>query len=125
MNHWGLITTTPGFAPVGTCLYWNPNLITLSIVGHLGFALSCLVIPGQIGWVALRGGLSVPGWAALLLCAFILLTGAEQVIDVVTLFRPIYWIQAAETAVTALIALATATLLPFEVFTRIRTRNRQ
>ena len=123
MNWWNNLFTGEGFTPHGFCLFWNPDLVTLEIVGNIGVALAYFAIPLQLAWVALRGGSPIPRWVLLLFTAFILLCGISHVLDVVTLFRPLYWLHAIEVALTGLVSLATAVLVPFNRMHAARRRQ--
>jgi hypothetical protein len=122
MSWWENILTGAGFTPHGFCLFWDPDLITLEIVGNLAVALAYLAIPVQLGIVAFRGDLPVPRWVLCLFTWFILLCSISHVLEVVTLFRPYYWVQAVEVGLTGIVSLATAVLLPFEA---LRSRWRR
>jgi hypothetical protein len=57
--------------------------------------------------------------------AFIFLCGIGHLLDIVTLWFPIYWISAIEDVATALISLATFLLLPFGIAATPRRRIRR
>ncbi len=124
MNWWSGLFDARGFAPHGFCLFWNPDLVTLTLVGNLGVAIATVAIPVQLLLAAFRGGAAevrLPCWLLILLSLFILLNGLGHLFDVVTLFRPLYWLQGIEVTLTALVSLLTAALLPFDL---IRSRQR-
>jgi two-component system, NtrC family, sensor kinase len=123
MSWWERILTGAGFTPSGFCLFWDPDLITLEIVGNLAVALAYFAIPAQLGIVALRGDMAIPRWILCLFTWFILFSGVSHVFNVVTLFQPYYWAQALEVALTGVISLLTAVLLPFEALRKRRRKS--
>lgn len=122
MSWWEELLTGAGFTPHGFCLFWDPDLITLEIVGNAAVALAYFAIPLQIALVAIHANLPIPRWVLWLFTWFILLCGISHVLNIVTLFRPLYWLEAIEVAVTGFVSLATAVLIPFEA---LRSRRKE
>jgi hypothetical protein len=102
------------FAPHGACLLWDPTLVPLTIVANIAIALAYLAIPLQLTAV-LRMKSLLPNWAVMLFMAFIVLCGVGHGIEVLTLFRPYYWLQVVENALTAVVSVSTAVLLPVAI----------
>jgi hypothetical protein len=123
MSWWEKILTGAGFTPHGFCLFWDPDLITLEIVGNMAVALAYFAIPAQLAWVMLHGRVPIPRWILQLFTGFILLCGISHLLDILTLFRPYYWLQGAELMVTGFVSLATAALLPFGALRRRQRRR--
>ncbi|MGZ8410525.1 MAG: sensor histidine kinase, partial [Hyphomicrobium sp.] len=99
------------FMPHGTCLLWRPDLVAAHALGDGLIALAYFSIPiALVIFIRRRADLEYR-WLFSLFAAFILACGATHLIGVVTLWEPIYGIQAVVKLATALISLATAIVL--------------
>lgn len=96
MNH--------SWMPHGGCVLWDPALLTVTILSNLLIALSYFAIPiaimSALRPVALR-------FRRLFAC-FIALCGMTHILQIVTVWQPVYWIEAGLLASTALVSLMTA-----------------
>ena len=95
----------------GYCLLWKPWLVSLQAGSDLLIALSYFAIPVAI-WIFIRKrpNLEMRGLATMF-AAFILCCGITHVIEVVTLWVPVYELQGYVKAVTAAVSLATAFII--------------
>lgn len=100
-----------GFVPHGVCMLWRPELLWTHVIADGLIALSYFVIPVRLATLAAsrpdfgyRGTL----W---LFAAFILLCGSTHVVGLVTVWEPIYQIEAVVKTLTALVSVATAAWL--------------
>jgi two-component sensor histidine kinase len=99
------------FMPHGTCLLWRPNLVALHALGDGLIALAYLSIPVALVVFARRRVDLEYRWLFGLFAAFILACSATHLLGVVTLWEPIYGMQAVVKLATAFISLATAIVL--------------
>lgn len=101
-------------APHGTCLVWNPRLMAMLIAGNGLIAIAYLSIPCALLVLYRELGRLMPFRSFLLTFSlFIAMCGVTHVMDILTLWFPWYWMQAALSVATAMISLAVAiTLLP-------------
>src|SRR5271168_3252918 len=90
--------------PHGFCFLWNPQLLWLHVVSDSLIALSYFLIPLALARIVRRRK-DVP-FNGVVLCfaAFIILCGATHVMEVVTLWDPIYWVSGLLKAFTAAIS---------------------
>jgi PAS domain S-box-containing protein len=92
----------------GYCLLWKPWLVGLHVVSDILIAGAYFAIPVAI-WIFLKKRPTLPlqnlAW---LFVAFILLCGVTHLINLVTLWWPIYETQGVVKLATALVSVATA-----------------
>lgn len=100
---------TSGFLPHGYCLSLRPGVIWLHVVSDGLVALAYLIIPITLVYFVrrMRYPLSFSR-AALLFAAFIVLCGLGHAIEIVTFWKPIYYLQGLEKAATAIVSMLTA-----------------
>lgn len=105
------LLTIRGYAPHGYCLLWQPELIWTHVVADAVIALSYFTIPVALVTLVRRRGDIAFSWIFFCFAVFILACGATHVISIVTLWVPIYGIQALVKALTAVVSVATALVL--------------
>jgi hypothetical protein len=110
------------FTPHGFCLAWEPLLLWVTVVADAGIAWAYFGIPFLLLLAVVYRIAAVPSWLLIMFSAFILLCGAGHILDIITLWYPIYWTSAIEDLATALISLATFLLLPVGI---AKTRPRR
>jgi two-component sensor histidine kinase len=99
------------FMPQGACLFWQPALVAMHALGDGLIALACLSILVALVIFARRLSNFEYRWVFGLFAAFILGCSATHLLGVVTLWEPIYGIQAVVKLATALLSLAAAIVL--------------
>ena len=105
--------TQDSFIPHGVCLAWDPSLMLLFVLSDLAIAIAYYTIPfALIYFIYKRRDLAFRGIFALT-GAFILACGTTHVMDVVTLWYPAYWTDAAVKFFTAVISIFTAAAMWF------------
>ncbi|NEQ52552.1 MAG: histidine kinase, partial [Leptolyngbya sp. SIO3F4] len=105
------------YIPHGHCYLWQTPLVSLHVVSNLVIALAYFSIPLTLFYFAYKRRREITSnqvfW---LFGAFIILCGSGHLLDVITLWFPIYWVTGIVRACTALISAYTAfellTLLP-------------
>jgi C4-dicarboxylate-specific signal transduction histidine kinase len=97
--------------PHGFCFLWNPELLWLHVLSDGLIALAYFLIPLALLRIVLRRK-DIP-FNGVFFCfaAFIIACGATHVMEVVTLWHPVYWVSGVLKAVTAAISLATFVIL--------------
>ena len=100
-----------GLTPHGFCLLWEPYLIYTHVIANTITGLSYFAIPVILTGLVRRRVIDVFRPAFTLFGAFILLCGLGHWVDLVTLWFPIYRLQAAIQAATASVSLMTAVAL--------------
>ncbi|BAY91548.1 MULTISPECIES: sensor histidine kinase [unclassified Tolypothrix] len=101
------------FIPHGHCYLWKPELVWLHILANTLIALSYYSIPLTLIYFVRKRD-DIPFKVIFLLFgAFIISCGTTHLMEVWTLWHPVYWLSGAMKAITALISLYTAiTLIP-------------
>jgi C4-dicarboxylate-specific signal transduction histidine kinase len=97
--------------PRGFCFLWNPGLLWLHMLSDSLIALAYFLIP--IALVRLGLGRKDFRFNTIFFCAsaFLVACGLTHVMEVVTLWRPVYWASGTLKAVTAAISMGTLALL--------------
>ena len=100
--------STQNYIPHGMCLLWQPSLLWLDVLSNTVIAAAYYTIPvALIYFVSRRHDVAFRG-IFVLTGAFILACGTTHVMDVVTLWYPIYWIDGLINLATALVSIGTA-----------------
>lgn len=99
------------FMPHGMCYLWQPGLIAAQVGTNLLIALAYYAIPLLLLYF-IRRRPDVPNPLLFTLFAiFILACGTTHLMDIVTIWHPIYWVDTLVRAVTAVASVATAVVL--------------
>ena len=99
------------FIPHGHCYLWKPGLVWLHIASDLLIALAYYSIPLMLLYfVHKRSDVPFRG-IFLMFGTFIVSCGTTHVVEVWTLWHPIYWLSGSLKAATAIVSLYTASKL--------------
>lgn len=102
---------TGGFIPHGHCYLWKPELVWLHVISDALIAIADYSIP-LILLYFVRKRRDLPfNWIFLLFSSCIVACGTIHLIEVWTLWYPIYWLLGLLKAITAAISLYTAICL--------------
>jgi PAS domain S-box-containing protein len=99
------------FTPHGFCLAWEPGLIWLQAGSDLLIAAAYFSIPATLLLFLRRRRDLVFKPVFVLFAAFIMACGATHILGTVTLWLPLYWLDGAVKALTAVLSVATAIAL--------------
>jgi diguanylate cyclase (GGDEF)-like protein/PAS domain S-box-containing protein len=99
------------FLPCGTCFLWNWRLILLHVISDSLIALAFLSIPITLAHIV-RKRKDLP-FNSMFLCfgTFIVACGSTHLMEVLTLWYPVYWVSGVVKALTAVASVSTAVLL--------------
>ncbi len=97
-----------GLTPHGFCLLWDPGLIWAYAVSDIGIGVAYFTIPLALAIFARRRRDVAFRPIFWLFAAFIFLCGTTHFLDVLTLWVPVYGIEAAVKATTAAVSIVTA-----------------
>lgn len=106
-NFW----STESFIPHGHCYLWKPDLVGLHVVSDLLTALAYYSIPLTLFYFVRKRHDLPFNWIFWLFGAFITACGTTHLLEVWTLWHPVYWLSGTIKAITALISLYTALML--------------
>jgi len=100
------------FLPHWYCLVGNKRLLWTTVIADLVIGVSYVVISATLAWLVRRAGRDLPYtgffWAFGL---FIVSCGGTHFFEVLTVWKPFYWLSAAAKVVTAVSSAGTAVVL--------------
>jgi two-component sensor histidine kinase len=102
---------TKALNPHGICLLWRPELIWTHAISDLLIGLAYFSIPLVLGVFLYRRRDVRFSWAVWMFVAFILLCGVTHFMMILTLWVPVYGIEALIKAATAAVSVVTAVAL--------------
>lgn len=103
--------STDGFMPHGMCYLWRPSVLSLHVVSDALIVLAYFSIPiTLLRFVRARKDL-VFNWMFVCFAVFIVACGTTHLMEIWTIWYPVYWLSGAIKAVTALASVPTAILL--------------
>ena len=105
---WQLLETN-GFIPHGHCYLWQTNLVGLHVLADGLTAIAYFSIPIMLFYfVRNRHEVKTFNKVYLLFGAFIIACGITHVMEIWTLWYPVYWVSGLLKAITAIISMYTA-----------------
>lgn len=108
---WQHLSVYSAFIPHGHCYLWKPGLLWLHILSDALTAIAYYSIPlTLIYFVRKRQDLPFD-WMFQLFSAFIIACGSTHLIEIVTIWHPVYWLSGTLKAVTAGVSMYTAIAL--------------
>lgn len=100
------------FMPHGFCFLWRPELIWLHAIADLVIALAYFAIPLTIFIIMHKKKKDMPFiWVFGMFATFIFFCGLTHIIELIAIWRPIYYIEGLVKVFTAAISLATAIIM--------------
>jgi PAS domain S-box-containing protein len=99
------------FIPHGHCYLWNTQLVGLHLISDLTIAIAYFSIPLTLFYFVDKRDDLPFNWIFSLFGAFIILCGATHLLEVWTLWHPVYWLSGGLKAVTAIVSAYTAFVL--------------
>jgi signal transduction histidine kinase len=101
------------YMPHGHCYWWEPGLVGVHLVSDALIGLAYLAISLTLAHFVRKSRVELPfHWMFLAFGIFIIACGGTHVMEIVTLYVPVYWISGYVKIVTALASVATAVALP-------------
>ena len=100
-----------GFLPHGYCFTWSPGLLWTMVSADALIALAYFSMPVALVYFARKRADSSMNWLLWCFSAFIFSCGVTHVMDIWTIWRPDYGLQALTKAVTAGVSVVTALAL--------------
>ena len=97
------------FLPHAYCFEGRADVIWLHVASDAVVALAYFVIPLTLLYFLRNKTLKISfNWAVALFAAFILLCGISHVLDIITIWHPIYYVQGMVKAATGVVSILTA-----------------
>jgi PAS domain S-box-containing protein len=99
------------FMPHGHCYLWQPGIVWLHVVSDAIIGLAYTSIPFTLLYFVRRRRDVPYHWMFLCFGVFIVACGATHYLEILTLWKPWYWLSGVVKAITAMASLLTAILL--------------
>src|SRR5256884_8490362 len=97
--------------PLRCCCLWDPCLMRLHLISDFLIVAAYFVIPFTlVNFVRIRRDLPF-NWMFVCFGIFIVACGMTHVMEIITLWKPYYWVSGIVKAITALASVPTAILL--------------
>jgi len=101
------------FHPHGYCYLWQPGLVAAHVISDALIGLSYIAISGTLIFLVWRARRLLPfSWIFVSFGVFIVACGVTHLMEVWTLWTPLFWLAADGKIVTAVASVATALVLP-------------
>ncbi len=97
-----------GFIPHGYCFAWSPGLLWTMVFSDAAIGIAYFSIPLALVTIARKRADLHFNQVMLLFAAFILACGTTHFLDLISIWYPIYWVDAWARVFTAVISLFTA-----------------
>lgn len=100
------------FMPHGYCFLWRPELVWLHAVADVIIALAYFAIPITILILLKQRKSAIPyPWVFWMFAAFIFMCGITHLVELVSIWKPAYYLEGLLKVLTAAISLATAIVM--------------
>ncbi len=101
------------FMPHIHCYLRNTSVVLLHAGSDTFIGLSYIVISVTLAYLVHRGEKDIPfSWLFFAFGIFIIACGGTHIMEVITLWKPVYWLSGTVKVVTAVASVATAIVLP-------------
>ena len=101
------------FHPHGYCYLWQPGLVAAHVVSDGLIGLSYIAISCTLIYLVWRARRLLPfSWVFVSFGVFIIACGVTHLMEIWTLWTPVFWLAADAKIVTAVASVATALVLP-------------
>ena len=105
------IFSDSGFMPHGHCYYWRSDIIWLHVIANGIIALAYYSIPFQLFYFISKKKENIYHWVFVLFGIFILACGTTHVMDIITIWKPVYRIDGILKLFTGLVSILTSIML--------------
>jgi signal transduction histidine kinase/ActR/RegA family two-component response regulator len=112
--------SSTGFMPHGMCYQWQPGILALHVIADALIALAYFSIPFTLLFFVRRRKDLQFNWIYVCFAVFIIACGLTHLMEIWTVWEPVYWLSGGVKAVTALASVPTAILLVRLVPTALR-----
>jgi len=102
-----------GFMPHSYCLQADPAIIWLMVISNGLVAAAYYAIPVMLVYLTKKKTHLLFNWFSTAFAIFIFACGTGHVMDIIVLFRPMYWLQGFVNCVTAIASIYTAIFLAY------------
>jgi signal transduction histidine kinase/ActR/RegA family two-component response regulator len=100
-----------GFMPHGMCYLWREDVLALHVLSDSLITLAYFSIPFTLLYFVRRRKDLQINWMLVCFAVFIVACGTTHLLEIVTIWSPVYWLSGIVKAITALASVPTAFLL--------------
>lgn len=112
MEFFKVLLETERYMPHGYCFLWQPELLWMHVVSDVAIALAYFSIPFTIFYLLRSNQQLIPfRWVFNMFAIFVFCCGITHLIELVTLWYPLYYLEGLMKVVTAAVSVATAVML--------------
>src|SRR5258705_2236118 len=111
MNWINQLFSSSGLMPHGFCYTWDPYVIGLNVASDALIALAYYTIPFTLVYFVRRRSDLAFHWMFLCFALFIVACGTTHVMEILSIWHPMYWLQGVIKAATAAVSILTAAAL--------------
>jgi PAS domain S-box-containing protein len=111
LEHLEHTLSTSGFMPHGMCYLWKPGLLALHVISDSLITLAYFSIPFTLLYFVRKRRDLEFNWMFVCFAVFIVACGTSHLMEIVTVWKPEYWLSGIIKAITAAASLPTAFLL--------------
>lgn len=104
------IFSSENFMPHGHCYLWRPDILWLSVLSDSTIFISYMLISGSLMFYLQRTPALPYRWVIFMFSTFIFLCGVSHLMDIITVWRPIYYMAGLIKCLTAAISIVTGIL---------------
>jgi signal transduction histidine kinase/ActR/RegA family two-component response regulator len=103
--------SSSGFMPHGMCYLWRSDILALHVLADSLITLAYFSIPFTLLYFVRRRQDLQFNWVFVCFAIFIIACGTTHLMEIVTIWRPMYWLSGIIKAITALASVPTAVML--------------
>jgi PAS domain S-box-containing protein len=111
LEHLEHTLSTSGFMPHGMCYLWKPGLLALHVISDALITLAYFSIPFTLLYFVRKRRDLEFNWMFVCFAIFIIACGTTHLMEIVTVWKPEYWLSGTIKAITAAASVPTAILL--------------
>jgi signal transduction histidine kinase/ActR/RegA family two-component response regulator len=112
--------SSTGFMPHGMCYQWQAGILALHVIADALIALAYFSIPFTLLYFVRRRKDLQFNWMYVCFAVFIIACGLTHLMEIWTVWEPVYWLSGGVKAVTALASVPTAVMLVRLIPTALR-----
>ncbi len=103
--------SSTGFMPHGMCYQWQAGILSLHVISDVLITLAYFSIPFTLLYFVRRRRDPQFNWMFVCFAVFIVACGTTHLMEIWTIWQPVYWLSGGVKAITAVASVPTAILL--------------
>jgi PAS domain S-box-containing protein len=111
LDHLSHALSASAFMPHGMCYLWQPGILSLHVISDSLITLAYFSIPFTLLYFVRKRRDLQFNWMFVCFAVFIVACGTTHLMEIVTVWEPVYWLSGTIKAITALASVPTAILL--------------